>query len=347
MHTLFVSGVFNVIAHLFTKALKTLRPPGGYQTYRNYLQPWEWPKTKASTATMRNVCNVKRTKSNNEAHKMKGSASELLSIYPILAHLVQHEYLEKGVLQDEAIALIRLADIVDLLILVPRGTVDPFKLHVAITEFMGAVVTAFGKDCLTPKFHQLQHLPQQLHAHRTLISCWVHERKHKMLKRYCQDVSNTVTFEESVLGEVSAHHLFELKNTTGLGVSVGLVDPVGPNKALLEYLLECFPGVAPEHIRTSQTLRFSEFDCCSKGDVVLLKDDSGFKAGQIWWLASVYQQCVALVSSWDAVSKTATSINWFAVDAPELFAAEDILETCIWKRSGDVVTTLLPPSVRG
>ena len=127
MHTLFVSGVFNVTAHLFTKALKTLRPPGGYQTYRDYLQPWEWPKTKASTATMRNVCNVKRTKSNNEAHKMKGSASELLSIYPILAHLVQHEYLEKGVLQDEAIALIRLAEIVDLLILVPRGTVDPFN----------------------------------------------------------------------------------------------------------------------------------------------------------------------------------------------------------------------------
>ena len=146
---------------------------------------------------------------------MKGSVSELLSIYPILAHLVQHEYLEKGVLQDEAIALIRLADIVDLLVLVARGTVDPFKLHVAITEFMGAVVTAFGKDCLTPKFHQLQHLPQELHLHRTLVSCWVHERKHKMLKRYCQDVSNTIIFEESVLGEVSAHHLLKQKIRRG------------------------------------------------------------------------------------------------------------------------------------
>ena len=168
-----------------------------------------------------------------------------------------------------------------------------------------------------------------------------------MLKRYCQDVDNTTTFEASVLGDVSVSHLHELRTTPGLGINVGLVNPVDPCKDLREYQLESFPGVDPAAFRTSQTLRFSEFACCSKGDVVLLKDDPGFKAGQIWWVASVYQQCVALVSSWNAVSKSATSNNWLAVDHPDLFAAKDILETCIWKRSGGVVTTLLPPSVRG
>ena len=167
-----------------------------------------------------------------------------------------------------------------------------------------------------------------------------------MLKRYCQHVDNTTTFEASVLGDVSVSHLHELRTTPGLGINVGLVDPVDPCKDLREYLLKSFPGVDPAAFRTSQTLRVSEFACCSKGDVVLLKDDPGFKAGQIWWVASVYDTCIALISSWDVVAVTETSATWSAVDRPEMYSADDILDICIWKRRGDVVTTLLPPSVR-
>ena len=341
MHTLFVSGVFNIIAHLFADALK---PFGGYQRYADYLQPWQWPKTKGSTTQLRKICSPKRIESNNKAGKMKGSASELLSVYSILAHMAKEEYL--GVLRDAATVLIKFAIIVDILLLVPHGNADPDILHVAITEFMGAVVAAFGADCLIPKFHQMQHLPQQLRIHLTLISCWVHERKHKMLKRYCTDVCNTRNFEESVLGEVTLHQLHELRTTPGLGISMGLVNPSDPSADMLEYLLECFPAVAPAAIRTSLILRFSQFASCSKGDVVLLKDGPGFKAGQIWWLASVQGVCVALISAWNAVAVTETSATWLAADRPELYPADDILDTCIWKRSGDVVTTLLPPSLK-
>ena len=146
MHTLFVSGVFNIIAHLFADAL---RPAGGYQRYADYLQPWVWPKTKASTTQLRHICNPKRIESNNTAKQMKGSASELLSVYSIFAHMAQ-EYLEMGVLQTAATVLIKFAIIVDLLLIVPHGNVDPYVLHVAITEFMGAVVTAFGAEAPTP-----------------------------------------------------------------------------------------------------------------------------------------------------------------------------------------------------
>ena len=122
--------------------------------------------------------------------------------------------------------------------------------------------------------------------------------------------------------------------------------PVHPDKKMRKCLLQNSP-VDPSAFRTSQTLRlFSEFACCSKGDVVLVKDDMGFKAGQIWWVASVYDTCVALIFAWDVVTVTGTSATWSAVDRPELYAADDILDACIWKRCGDVVTTLLPPSVR-
>ena len=121
MHTLFVSGVFNIIAHLFADAMK---PFGGYQMYAGYLQPWHWPKAKGVTSQQRNICSPMRIESNNNAGKMKGSASELLSVYSIFAHMAQEEYLDRGVLTDAATVLIKFAIIVGSLLVVPHGKVD-------------------------------------------------------------------------------------------------------------------------------------------------------------------------------------------------------------------------------
>ena len=145
MHTKY-RGLHNIIAHLFADALK---PAGGYQRYADYLQPWVWPKKMALTSQMRKICSPKRIRSNIDAHKMEGSASELLSVYSIFAHMAE-EYVEMGVFKAAATVLIKFAIIVDLLLMVPRGNVDPYILHVAIKEFTGTVVTAFGVECLTP-----------------------------------------------------------------------------------------------------------------------------------------------------------------------------------------------------
>ena len=138
------------------------------------------------------------------------------------------------------------------------------------------------------------------------LSCWVHERKHNMLERYCQHVFNTWIFEESVLGEVTVGQLNEQITTPGLGINQGLEMPVHPDKQMCKCLLQHFPA-DPTTFRTSQTLRVSEFACCSKGDVVLMKDDRGFKATQILWVASVYDTCVALISAWDVITVTGKS----------------------------------------
>ena len=74
---------------------------------------------------------------------MKGFASELLSVYSIVAHMAE-EYVEMGVFKAAATVLIKFAIIVDLLLMVPRGNVDPCTLHVAITDFMATIVMAFN-----------------------------------------------------------------------------------------------------------------------------------------------------------------------------------------------------------
>ena len=43
---------------------------------------------------------------------------------------------------------------------------------------------------MSPKFHWVAHFPLHLERLGTLISCLVHERKHKTIKRYADDIHN-------------------------------------------------------------------------------------------------------------------------------------------------------------
>ena len=60
--------------------------------------------------------------------------------------------------------------------------------------------------------------------------------------------------------------------------------------------------------------------------MVLVKDDTGFKSSQIWWVASVHDICMALISSWDVVAITETAATWSTIDRPKLYSADDVLD---------------------
>ena len=82
-----------------------------------------------------------------------------------------------------------------------RGGVSPDQLQRSVHRFLDRYCEAIGADHMTPKFHWLLHFPFYLRHFGTLVSCYVHERKHRMLKRYCNDIRNTTVFEHSVLAE--------------------------------------------------------------------------------------------------------------------------------------------------
>ena len=46
----------------------------------------------------------------------------------------------------------------------------------------------YGEQHYLPKHHLAIHLGQQLELHELLISCFVHERRHKILKRFAETV---------------------------------------------------------------------------------------------------------------------------------------------------------------
>ena len=56
-----------------------------------------------------------------------------------------------------------------------------------------------------------------------LPTCWVHERKHKVAKRYGADSRNTRIYGLSVLSECVSHQLVEVLDPDAFDVSVGII----------------------------------------------------------------------------------------------------------------------------
>ena len=52
------------------------------------------------------------------------------------------------------------------------------KIGSAVSEYLAAVKTAYGVDCMRFKHHQLMHVAGQVRRDLLLLSCWTLERKH-------------------------------------------------------------------------------------------------------------------------------------------------------------------------
>ena len=66
-----------------------------------------------------------------------------------------------------------------------------------------AHVVAYGYTLFVPKHHFMLHIPRQLARFAFLISCFVHERKHKIAKRWAVPlcISNKRNYDRTVLEE--------------------------------------------------------------------------------------------------------------------------------------------------
>ena len=147
----------------------------------------------------------KREKSNVDAKKFKCPASVGLSLASVLMVFF---CLYKHVCPLEIDAYMALIDLINCFVCASRGTVTPKTLRQRAEIFLRKFAAAFGTKIMAPKFHWLLHFWVQYRTFKRLVACWVHERKHRMVKRYCDKQTNTITFEMSVLSEVLCMELF-------------------------------------------------------------------------------------------------------------------------------------------
>ena len=152
---------------------------GGRQLHA-YLQYFRWPKAYASG---RDVCkgSVQDRKTPQDV-RPAGSASEMMSVGPVVRKWLLDVVKPKGVCPAQVASLLLCIDVMDLLVHVNSGRVTPAMLADAIAAHYAAHVVAYGYTLFVPKHHYMLHMPDQLARFKFLVSCFVHERKHKIVK---------------------------------------------------------------------------------------------------------------------------------------------------------------------
>ena len=112
----------------------------------------------------------------------------------IIACLVRSVFLRAGTCIPECKAYLCCADVLELLLSVPLGTVTQTDLRVAVDGLLAACLKAGWRQYMHPKFHWTVHLVIEMGRFGMLLCCWVHERKHKIVKRFGgQDFALTAT----------------------------------------------------------------------------------------------------------------------------------------------------------
>ena len=201
LHVYLVNGIFQCEINLL---LPVLAANGrSHAALCQFMKSFEAPKDQKSNLTGA----IKTFEKSKTKDGWKPFASEVLCTYPLLRLFV----METAFAQEQhalmASSFLLLCRILDLLCMIGKDVqVDSITLEGLIQQHLGAFKNAHGEDQLVPKFHYALHLPSLLRQHGLLISCWTHERKHKSLKLYANQVSNAgAWFEKSVLKE-STHN---------------------------------------------------------------------------------------------------------------------------------------------
>ena len=338
MHVVML-GVFPVCMHLVMEAM---RNRFHYNVLDDYMQAWRWPsRVGGSGGTAKHIFDAKHETPSRKNKHFKCSASEALSAVPIIAHFFRQAVLPLAVGAERAavVVLLALVLVIEMLQNITRCSVLPDDFEAAVSNFMTLYVAAFGWDSMISKFHALLHLCRELRRHGTLVSCWVHERKHKTLKRYAQDHCNGPSYERSVLGEATAHHLWALRQPGAFNFRIGLIEPRNASPHLCATVRE---ALGCNNVLEGFTSRFDVYSTCSRGDVVLVDDNGHLVAGEVWNHLTVDGVHVSVISTWALVERHLHHSTWRVREQPDFWDTERIVANVISSRSGDRVTVLLP-----
>ena len=341
MHTWIVSGVWNLILGLLMHMLSTYNATRAgarlftYAHLQAFLMLFTFPRAHEHSRNGTDVCSPKRARSSNKEQTFKCAASEALSVFAIIRLWIEEAVmpLVTDDVQKAACACFILAcDVLGLLkrTMRHRHTVTPELLHSKVVDCLRLFLAAFGHAAWIPKCHYALHFGTLLRNFGFLASCFVHERKHKIITRYGDQMNVLEHYERIALREVFLYQRMMLGRLSRFCIVQRTQQPT--SKAL--GVLQCaFPDarafqIAPE-------VHLTDFGRVSKGDVVTLR--SGI-VSQVWLHAVVDQSLWTLVSPFLRIDDR----TWTVQRDTEFIKTEDLGEALVYTKDADTVSVILP-----
>ena len=181
MHCFLVTGIFQTVLFLTLKCLQDDLQTDIYNSVATCFQLWKLPTGKA--ADLASFFSKKRQKANSMAKTFKCTASEALALAPVFGYYLLTMVIPLNACLKQCSCMLSLIDLIEMLQVVPLGLITPATLQKACEKFIGMCLEAGYKKHMHTKFHWALHFPQHLANHNMLPSCFVQERKHKMIKR--------------------------------------------------------------------------------------------------------------------------------------------------------------------
>ena len=342
MHVYFVGGIFNIqVGHLL-HVLKEFRIT--QQVLEQYCSEFRWPSSVLSKCA--DLFSKKRYQTSWQEWSLKGTASECLSLVPVLATYME-DILEQDrdpTLKAHAACYLQLATCIELIGRTAKHAVEPSTLQRAICSHLGAFRDLYGAENMVLKFHYAMHMPLFLQRYGWLPNCFVLERKHKTPKRFGNHLSNTSKgWETSVLRDCTAHQMAKLEEHHFSTVAE-LVRPKVANKHLRELLQQIFRGAEGE-CKMAKTARINAWETVSKGDLVRIKGIEGdIVVGQVEWHGSMEVfgelHCISGYRLLRFVSDARRHQHWAFTETQAACLTEAIEGSLVWVGSADDVIVL-------
>ena len=183
--------------------------------------------------------------------------------------------------------------------------------------------------------------PEYLSRFGTLVSCFVHERKHKVIKRFASQKADTQRgFEESLLKDVLAVQLKATEQQVPSTEARLLKKTPAPRK--LKNLIHEITGAINETVYHAPCAVHGGGFECSRGDVVVLCLLGSEQVGRIQFHAEVCEITMTCVLPWRHVDSNIYKVPQDEQTQSVLVCTSDILCCCVWSQKADAAIVLSP-----
>ena len=236
---------------------------------------------------------------------ISASASACLGFYPVFKLVLEMQNIRTEACRQAIDCFFALCSVLDLLKLASTpGAVSPKRLHTAILEHLRKYQACYHEEGWVPKSHLALHLALMLRYFTMLLACFVHERKHKEIKRFgtlsrvaSKNCTNT-QWDQGVLENVVRVQLQDLDRGALPNVPV-FSESFRPAPKRLVDRLRDFLGIrdANTPIEMSVEVVVRGYIHIHEHDVVTVQLDGVECVCEVWYHLKVdttYKSCVSL-----------------------------------------------------
>ncbi|CAJ1351724.1 unnamed protein product [Effrenium voratum] len=333
-HVYFVHGIANTHAGLFLG--KLLAAGHAKKEIEDFIDGFSYP------ARLRGSKPHKVLDKRKASDPLKCSASETINFCILLRVFVNLFVWDSATppLKQDCAAFYRLMEVADMLLSLARSHApegQASELARRIRLHLDGFQEQCGIEHWTPKCHLALHLPLQLARHQLLISCFTHERKHKMVKKLANHVLDTSkAFEKSVLSDIALQSMRELSDEERMSLGVVRILSKRPAPRRLKDVLG--PVLGTQEIFTAAQAVHGGGYLLSHNDAVCFTMDGCPRVGLAQYTVEADGVCWTCVSPWETVHGCVFRVKGEAF----LVKTRGITDTCMFSLKGETAIVVLP-----